>query len=90
MPFDLLRSLRAFDVACHERGRQWTAGRFEGCGRKDSFPLARAEGSRGVIEAFSRARASVSESWCGRKDSNLHGIATASPSNWLICCADAN
>ena len=24
---------------------------------------------------------SVSEGWCGRKDSNLHGIATASPSS---------
>ena len=23
--------------------------------------------------------------WCGRKDSNLHGIATASPSSWCVC-----
>jgi hypothetical protein len=27
----------------------------------------------------------VSEGWCGRKDSNLHGIATASPSSWCVC-----
>jgi hypothetical protein len=27
--------------------------------------------------------------WCGRGESNPHGIATASPSNWLICCAGA-
>src|SRR2546430_3827670 len=25
------------------------------------------------------------KSWCGRKDSNLHGIATASPSSWCVC-----
>src|SRR6266446_7244108 len=24
-------------------------------------------------------------SWCGREDSNLHGIATASPSSWCVC-----
>src|SRR2546429_5891450 len=23
--------------------------------------------------------------WCGREDSNLHGIATASPSSWCVC-----
>src|SRR6266478_3379787 len=23
--------------------------------------------------------------WCGGKDSNLHGIATASPSSWCVC-----
>src|SRR5213594_1404874 len=23
--------------------------------------------------------------WCGRGDSNLHGIATASPSSWCVC-----
>jgi hypothetical protein len=25
------------------------------------------------------------EFWCGREDSNLHGIATASPSSWCVC-----
>src|SRR6266478_5914881 len=25
------------------------------------------------------------KSWCGGKDSNLHGIATASPSSWCVC-----
>src|SRR5882724_10775350 len=25
------------------------------------------------------------ENWCGGKDSNLHGIATASPSSWCVC-----
>ena len=25
------------------------------------------------------------ESWCGRVDSNHHGIATASPSSWCVC-----
>ena len=30
------------------------------------------------------------ELWCGRGDSNPHGIATASPSSWKICCAVAN
>jgi hypothetical protein len=25
------------------------------------------------------------KSWCGREDSNLHGIATASPSSWCVC-----
>src|SRR5579863_997467 len=25
------------------------------------------------------------ETWCGGKDSNLHGIATASPSSWCVC-----
>ena len=23
--------------------------------------------------------------WCGRGDSNPHGIATASPSSWCVC-----
>jgi hypothetical protein len=23
--------------------------------------------------------------WCGRVDSNHHGIATASPSSWCVC-----
>jgi hypothetical protein len=26
-----------------------------------------------------------SEGWCGRGDSNPHGIATASPSSWCVC-----
>ena len=25
------------------------------------------------------------EVWCGRVDSNHHGIATASPSSWCVC-----
>jgi hypothetical protein len=25
------------------------------------------------------------EKWCGRVDSNHHGIATASPSSWCVC-----
>jgi hypothetical protein len=25
------------------------------------------------------------EEWCGRVDSNHHGIATASPSSWCVC-----
>src|ERR1700733_1044127 len=25
------------------------------------------------------------EGWCGRVDSNHHGIATASPSSWCVC-----
>jgi hypothetical protein len=25
------------------------------------------------------------EFWCGRVDSNHHGIATASPSSWCVC-----
>jgi hypothetical protein len=25
------------------------------------------------------------KNWCGGKDSNLHGIATASPSSWCVC-----
>src|SRR5262245_44941570 len=27
----------------------------------------------------------VGKNWCGGKDSNLHGIATASPSSWCVC-----
>ncbi len=27
----------------------------------------------------------ASEGWCGRGDSNPHGIATASPSSWCVC-----
>src|SRR3954465_13192495 len=27
----------------------------------------------------------VSEGWCGRKDSNLHALAGASPSSWCVC-----
>ena len=23
--------------------------------------------------------------WCGRKDSNLHALAGASPSSWCVC-----
>src|SRR6187397_824210 len=23
--------------------------------------------------------------WCGRKDSNLHALASASPSSWCVC-----
>jgi hypothetical protein len=23
--------------------------------------------------------------WCGREDSNLHGVAPASPSSWCVC-----
>ena len=30
-------------------------------------------------------RCSPTRFWCGRKDSNLHGIATASPSSWCVC-----
>ena len=28
---------------------------------------------------------SSEERWCGRVDSNHHGIATASPSSWCVC-----
>jgi site-specific DNA recombinase len=31
---------------------------------------------------FTRAK---NEEWCGRVDSNHHGIATASPSSWCVC-----
>src|SRR5579871_4502409 len=27
----------------------------------------------------------LEKKWCGREDSNLHGIATASPSSWCVC-----
>ena len=35
--------------------------------------------------AFLSLSGHASEVWCGRKDSNLHGIATASPSSWCVC-----
>jgi hypothetical protein len=34
---------------------------------------------------FASRFASRIESWCGRVDSNHHGIATASPSSWCVC-----
>src|ERR1700739_594539 len=47
------------------------------------------------VHKFSRERVSrksggprkrsEAKSWCGGKDSNLHGIATASPSSWCVC-----
>lgn len=27
----------------------------------------------------------LKKGWCGRVDSNHHGIATASPSSWCVC-----
>ena len=61
------------------------------CGRGDSCPKTEARSADGrAPEDGLTCRASVSECWCGRGDSNPHGIATASPSSWLICCADAN
>src|SRR6266566_5870565 len=35
-----------------------------------------------VFCVFTRDRKKL---WCGREDSNLHGIATASPSSWCVC-----
>jgi hypothetical protein len=32
-----------------------------------------------------RARRYGLDCWCGRGDSNPHGIATASPSSWCVC-----
>ena len=31
------------------------------------------------------AKGRIEKKWCGREDSNLHGIATASPSSWCVC-----
>ena len=50
----------------------------------------------GTVDAKSRRRSLGSlrslgttfpgrKSWCGRVDSNHHGIATASPSSWCVC-----
>jgi hypothetical protein len=39
-------------------------------------------------EAFRMSEYRVREKsggWCGRVDSNHHGIATASPSSWCVC-----
>ena len=40
--------------------------------------------SRG-LRAVAHASRQVSEGWCGRGDSNPHGLATASPSSWCVC-----
>ena len=46
---------------------------------KSKSPDAQASGL-----SFSVEFASI-KSWCGRVDSNHHGIATASPSSWCVC-----
>jgi hypothetical protein len=45
------------------------------------------EGKRAARNKTSRRWNVVAarETWCGGKDSNLHGIATASPSSWCVC-----
>ena len=47
---------------------------------KSKSPDARASGL-----LFASRFALRIESWCGRVDSNHHGIATASPSSWCVC-----
>jgi hypothetical protein len=34
---------------------------------------------------FSQNYRGLKRRWCGRVDSNHHGIATASPSSWCVC-----
>ena len=36
-------------------------------------------------QRFSRIFCGLKRRWCGRVDSNHHGIATASPSSWCVC-----
>src|SRR5581483_8311958 len=49
------------------------------CGNANRFakryPYARLARTANVLQRL----------WCGREDSNLHGIATASPSSWCVC-----
>ena len=49
--------------------------------RKSAFALRRRDSLRVACRAVAHATAliSVSEGWCGRKDSNLHGIVTRQP-----------
>ena len=47
---------------------------------KSKSPDAQASGA-----LFASRFALRIESWCGRVDSNHHGIATASPSSWCVC-----
>src|SRR5262249_8082013 len=41
--------------------------------------------SRSREERKRPAPAGPRDEWCGRGDSNPHGIATASPSSWCVC-----
>lgn len=38
-----------------------------------------------TITTFTNESSCYGWKWCGREDSNLHGIATASPSSWCVC-----
>jgi hypothetical protein len=64
------------------KSRHWKLTHFpivqsaKNCGREEN----RARGMNIARDCNSRARI-----WCGRVDSNHHGIATASPSSWCVC-----
>jgi hypothetical protein len=48
--------------------------------RKNERRALRLDSLRSLRAKFPRRKL-----WCGREDSNLHGIATASPSSWCVC-----
>ena len=76
------------------RAPSWTPWTCRTSDRKRA-PCARAQ--RGVAERRSRAASAAAlrsraarrsrakiQDWCGREDSNLHGVAPASPSSWCV------
>src|SRR5258705_7490707 len=59
--------------------------------RRLRLALLRVEQARAEAERLANSCKDTAEAflilkgWCGRGDSNPHGIATASPSSWCVC-----
>src|SRR6266478_484273 len=56
-------------------------------GFSQSETLAHRKNKRRALRVATLAQGKISPAakfWCGREDSNLHGIATASPSSWCV------
>src|SRR5882762_6370861 len=47
--------------------------------------IATLDQRKGGPKLKDRLKIAENRVWCGREDSNLHGIATASPSSWCVC-----